>query len=197
LPIEAIEKLDALRKANEGRKFGFIGLEGFEDRIFALDQARIEDLLGAVANSRDFQDLQIAELRDLIGSVAASADTVDVDVSAIRPVPPEKLAFNNLPNHWRMLIAAGWQNTHLVSAYITQHQDPLIGETVAEVFRTRYRYLKDQHLQPGTIMLGLYDSIVGVGALVPARQVAAQALLAFLFESCDIFESPPTAATAQ
>jgi hypothetical protein len=154
LPVEAIEKLEALRQANKNRQFGFIGLEGFEERIFALDPQKIEDLLGRVATSRDAQDLQAPELRDLITGIAAAADAVQADVTAIKPVPPEKLAFNNLPSHWRWLIAAGWQNAHLVSAYVGQHYDPMIGERVADVFRTRYRYLKDQHLSPGAIMSG-------------------------------------------
>jgi len=39
-------------------------------------------------------------------------------------------------------------------------------------------------------MSALYEDITGIGVVLPARQVAAQALLAYLFESCDIFESP-------
>jgi hypothetical protein len=196
LPVEAVEKLEVMRKADAARKFGFVGLEGFEEWIFTLDEAQIEDLLGVVASSRDSQNLQTAELRDLIAGVAAAADAVPADVTTIRPVPPEKLAFNNLPGHWRWLIAGGWQNAHLVSSYIGQHHDPLIGEQVAEVFRVRYRYLRDQHLPPGAIMSGLYDAIAGAGAISPQRQVAVQALLAFLFESCDIFEGQPQAAPA-
>ena len=148
-------------------------------------------MLGIAATSRDTQNLQTAELRDLIGGVAAAADMIQADVTAIRPVPPEKLDFNNLPSHWRYLIASGWQNAHIVSGYIEQHHDPLIGERVADVFRTRYRYLKDQHLPPGAVMTSLYEMVAGTGAVSAPRQVAIQALLAFLFESCDIFEGRP------
>jgi hypothetical protein len=111
LPIEAVEKLEELRKADPQRKFGFIGFEGFEDRIFRLEQSKIEDLLGIVATSRDGQDLQMAELRDLIAGVAAAADESGYDLTTIRPVPPEKLEFNNLPGHWRLLIAGGWSGS--------------------------------------------------------------------------------------
>ena len=40
-------------------------------------------------------------------------------------------------------------------------------------------------------MSSLYEDVTGIGIVLPARQVAAQALLAYLFESCDIFETPP------
>jgi hypothetical protein len=191
LPIHAVEKLDALRKADPSRKFGFIGLEGFEERIFSLKLHQIETLLGVVATSQDAQDLQVAELRDLVASVAAAADEVEFDVTTIRPVPAGKLIFNKLPSHWRALIAGGWQNAHLVGAYLDRHPNPLTGETIAQVFRERYQYLKNQSLSPGCIMSSLYEMIAGTTGVTAARQVAAQALLAYLFESCDIFEDDP------
>jgi hypothetical protein len=43
-------------------------------------------------------------------------------------------------------------------------------------------------MEPRAIMSSLYEGITGIGAVTPARQVAAQALLAYLFKSCDIFE---------
>ena len=59
------------------------------------------------------------------------------------------------------------------------------------MFRVRYEYLKAQGLASGAVMSGLYEMVTGIGIVPPERQVAAQALLAFLFESCDIFEDEP------
>ena len=191
LPSEAILKLKELETANAGHSFGFIGIEGFEERIFSLELSKIEDLLGVVATSQDAQNMQLADLRDLVASVAQATDEATFDVTAIRPVPPDKLVFNKLPNHWRSLIANGWQNAHLVARYLTRHHDPMIGERIAQVLRVRYQYLKAQNLAPSAIMASLYELVTGIGSVTPARQVAAQALLAFLFESCDIFEDDP------
>jgi hypothetical protein len=188
LPIEAVETLEALRKANPTCRFGFVGMDGFEERLFALSHPHIEDLVGAVATSTDTQNLQATELRDLIASVAAAAATVAFDVTTIRPVPADKLDLNDLPGHWRSLIAGGWQNAHLVADYLAKHPDPLVGEAIAQAFRVRYLYLKSQGLLPGAIMSALYEMVTGPLGATPARQVAAQALLAHLFESCDIFE---------
>jgi hypothetical protein len=193
LPVEANLKLEELRQANPARTFGFIGLEGFHERILGLAQSDIEDLLGPVATSRDAQNMQVAELRDLVAHVAAAAGEINFDVTTIAPVPPDKLTFNNLPGYWRALIAGGWQNAHLVGAYLDRHNDPLIGEKIAQVFRERYGYLKNQHLTPANIMASLYDMVAGVAGISAQRAVAAQALLAYLFESCDIFESQPAA----
>jgi hypothetical protein len=191
LPVEALVKLEQMKMNDSERKFGFIGIEGLKERIFSLEVAEIEDLLGVVATSQDTQNLQAEELRDLIAGIAAAADDLQVDVTSIRPVRPDKLEFNQLPGHWRALIKGGWQNTDLVTTYLDRHRDPLVGERVAQVFRVRYRYLRDQHLSPGAIMTALYEFVAGIGTIPPSRQVAAQALLAFLFESCDIFEDKP------
>ena len=196
LPVEAVAKLNALATSAPQYKFGFVGLEGFKERVFSLDPHQIEQLLGMVASSQDAQNLQLSELRDLIAGVAAAADQVEFDVTTIRPVPPEKLAFNNLPSHWRSLISGGWQNAHLVSSYLNRHDNPLVGETIAQAFRTRYNYLRSQTLSAGAIMSALYEDAAGIGNVTPVRQVATQALLAYLFESCDIFEGHPQAAVA-
>lgn len=156
LPIEAVQKLDEIRNANKDLKFGFISMEGFEQRILALDVTTIEDLLGPAATARDAQNLQPVELRDLITAVAAAADEVKSDVDPIGPVPAEKLFFNKLPGHWHALITGGWQNAHHVATYLNRHYDPLTGEKIAQMFRNRYRYLKAQNLQPGAIMSELY-----------------------------------------
>ena len=36
LPIEAVEQIEALGKSNPEKKFGFIGLEGFQERVLSL-----------------------------------------------------------------------------------------------------------------------------------------------------------------
>ena len=191
LPTEAVLKLNELKDANANHGFGFIGMEGFEERIFALELAKIEDLLGVAATSEDAQNMQAAELRELVANIAKATDEATFD-AVIRPVPADKLQFNNLPNHWRWLISSGWQNAHLVNYYFAHHHDPLMGERIAHVMRVRYQYLKAQNLSPSAIMTSLYEMVTGIGSVTPARQVAAQALLAFLFESCDIFEDDPS-----
>jgi hypothetical protein len=116
------------------------------------------------------------------------------DVTTIKPVPPEKLRYNDLPSHWQSLIASGWQNTEIVAKYFNQHHDPIAGEKIAQIFRVRYKYLKDQQLKPGAIMSDLYGTVAGIGYVSAPRQVAAQGLLAYLFECCDIFEDHPAKA---
>ena len=109
--------------------------------------------------------------------------------SKIEPVPVDKLDANALPRHWHALISGGWQNAHLVASYFNQHPEPILGERIAQLFNKKYQYLRDQNLTPGNIMNSLYEMVTGTGSVSPERQVAAQALLAYLFENCDIFKN--------
>jgi hypothetical protein len=73
LPIEAVEKLEALGTSNPSRKFGFIGLDGFRERVFSLTHSQIEQLLGIVATNQDAQNLQLSELSALVGVAIRAA----------------------------------------------------------------------------------------------------------------------------
>lgn len=191
LPAEAILKLAEIQAINPKCPCAFIGMEGFEQIVFSLSEHDIGAMLGAAATAHDAQNFQTKELRDLIAAVISAADPAPVDVATIQPVPVNKLDFNQLPSHWRSMIAGGWQNAHFVQEYLDRHPDPMTGERIAQKFRVRYQYLKSQGLAPGAIMSNLYEGITGLGAVSAERQVAAQALLAHLFESCDIFETIP------
>lgn len=196
LPVEALTTMAALKTANPTLKCGFIGVEGFSERLFRLKPFQIESLLGPAASDTDATTLDAAALRELIQHLRSEADAIDFDSQDLRPVPLNKLTYNDLPNHWKQLIAGGWKNAHLVGQYFDRHPDPLTGERIAKLFRDRYEYLKAQLLSPGDIMASLYELVTGIGSVPPQKQVAAQSLLAFLFENCDIFEREPTATVA-
>jgi hypothetical protein len=94
------------------------------------------------------------------------------------------------------LISGGWINAPVVASYFERHPDPLMGDKMAALFKGKYEYFKTQHLAPGDIMAALFELVTGVGNVLPPQQVAAQALLAFLFENCDIFERNPEEAVS-
>ena len=159
----------------------------YSDTSSALP-GQIDEIRGIRQNQVPLDRLIQRRPQDRVGVADGASRKASVHQFAV-----ERLAFNKLPSHWRSLIAGGWQNAHLVSAYLDRHDNPLVGETIAQVFRARYKYLKSQGLSAGAIMTGLFDMVAGVGSVAPSRAVAAQALLAYLFENCDIFENQPEA----
>lgn len=196
LPNEAVSKLDEIKKANPGITCGFVGLEGIERRISQLDSGTVAELLGPHATNKDAQEMQPAALQALIKGIVSGVAIGAPGSETITPVPSDKLDANDLPNHWHQLIENGWKNAYYVAEYFDRHHEPLIGEQIASIFRERYQYLRAQVLSAEEIMDCLYEFVVGIGSVSPARQVAAQALLAHLFESCDIFENITSGAEA-
>ena len=191
LPVEAIQTLRNMGNDNPHLQFAFFGLERFENIIDNLTVTQQIELFGPAATNEDAQNLQVEELRSLIADLVRAREDGDPTLKSIEPVSEDKLNTNGLPVYWHHLISGGWRNAHLVSAYFAEHHDPLRGEHIAGMFRDRYDYLKSQQLDPASIMDSLYEYVTGIGTVPPARQVAAQALLAHLFESCDIFEDMP------
>jgi hypothetical protein len=189
LPVEAVEKLNELKEANPDIQFGFIGLEGFEERVDQLTLEQKNEILGPIATNGDALNLQVDELKSLIDSVIEATETAGQSNDDISPVSQGKLDGNHLPEYWKSLVSSGWQNAHVVVEYFDKHHDPMRGEMIAGMFNEKYLYLKSQNLSPASIMDGLYEFVTGIGSVSPARQVAAHSLLAHLFESCDIFEN--------
>lgn len=187
LPIHAVQALHQLANENPHIPVKFMGIEGFSHEIFQLDDDGLQELLGLAAHAQDAFALQPTELRDLVNELVKTGSGVAPPQQPIRPVPVDKLQLNELPGHWHVLIRAGWQNSYVVSEYLSNYPDPLAGEAIANLFRGRYAYLKAQGLSPDEIMTTLSELVVA-GPSAPSRQVAAWALLAYYFESCDIFE---------
>lgn len=190
LPVEAVETMNELKVANPEIKFGLIGKEGLEERIFKLSNERIALLLGPAATPADVKNLDVEVLRQLVNELG-TADHSALDIIDLKPVPVSKLLHNDLPQHWQMFIRAGWPNAPIVASYFERHHDPLKGGEVAAVFKRKYESLKAQNLQPSDIMGALLETVTGVGNVLPQQQVAAQALLTHVFENCDIFEREP------
>lgn len=192
LPTDAIVAMNKLKEQNPDIKCGFVGFEGFEQRIAGLHPTKIENLIGAAATNEDSLELQLPELSQLVDAIIELTESEGaISGLELDPVSVDKLDHNALATHWKMLISSGWNNAYIVSDYLDHHPDPLAGETIATHLNTRYLYLKSQGISSDAIMTSLYEFVTGKGHSTVQRQVAAHALLAHLFESCDIFENAP------
>ena len=192
LPIEAVMKIEKMKTDHPERKFGLIGPVGLEEYVFKLSHADLLELLGPAATSADTRNLRMENVRDLVDSLMNGVSSPPPASAAIAPVPTNKLQFNKLPHHWCGLITAAAQNGGYVREYFDRHPSPEMGNAIATVFNGLYRELALEGLAPGAIMDSLYEKITGIGSVSTERQVAANTLLAYLFDACDIFEDHPS-----
>ena len=188
LPVTILQSYTKLSQENPGIDIKLMGLEGFAGELFKLNDDSIGELLGLAAQAEDLIALQPMELRNLVSDLVQLNSQLTAPATQIKPVPVDKLELNKLPIHWHQLIQTGWQNSYAVQEYLSRYHDPLAGDSIAQLFRNHYAQLKAQNLCADDIMSHLCEVVVGGGPVAPSRQVAAFAIIAYFFESCDIFE---------
>ncbi|MGO9485681.1 MAG: ABC-three component system protein [Rhodomicrobium sp.] len=194
VPSEVVTTIEELKSKNAKYEFGHAGYEWFWSKICSLSEAYITEFLGPAATAEDTHGLNMAEVKKLLASLTKDIHEAPIDEGNPGRVPTDKLEFNNLADHWRYFIRSGTPNAPHVAKYFDRHNDPELGKLVAKIFRDRYEALKLQGLAPDAIMFELYVQTAGNGTVMPERQVAVQAILAYLFDSCDVFEEHPTSA---
>ena len=192
-PTDAtVIKLGEMREANPHHTFGVMGRAGFETRVFGLPEADIISLIGMAVSAEDTRNMRLEVVAELVDAIISAVDDTPLAGNQEpKPVPLDKLEFNKLPAHWCHTVRSQMPNVRLVEEYFGRHWEVDRGIKVAAIFNRRYRALKEQQLSPADIMGKLYEGIVGIGTVTNDRVVAAQGVLAFLFDSCDIFEDKP------
>lgn len=186
LPPHLHEMILDLENANEGLTLEVWGFPELLSEFVKLPEDRRRDWLGPAPASHHkpgFEDIQIV-LKDI-----ESKDTSAPE--SIRSVPQGKIEYNRLSESVRGLLVAGMAKVEVVSDFFHQWPDAEFGERVCKAFREEYRSLKSQKLHPNEIYGELQIWTGGEAVATPERQVAVLAVLAYFFDSCDIFEEPP------
>ena len=134
----------------------------------------------------DMSSIGFEELKPLLVRIGDAPEVEKVD---LRPVPQSKLRANGLSNSVQSLLKAGMRRTKLVEDFFkTWHRDPQLGDRVAKAFHTKYEELKGIYYDPDDIFVELQKYAGGVLVSSTKQQAAVLAVLAYLFERCDIFE---------
>lgn len=108
-------------------------------------------------------------------------------------MPADKLEHNSLGPNVEALLKAGMTKAGLVRRYVARTVNKELGMRVATAFRHKYGELKQLPLDSVEIFDGLRRFAVGPYGADSTADVAALAVLAYLFEECDIFENPEAA----
>lgn len=186
IPPSVVSHIDSLRKQNPGIEFEVWQ----ETKLFELFVSLTDDakslMFGPVPNQQVMDQLILSDLEPVIHAL----EQRDPDPDDEFPPPPSvrKLEKNDLSEYAADLLRIGRRKVRLVELYFRKHPRVDFGEQVAEAFRKRYSDLKSLGLQPDQIFMYLQQAAGMSGE--PKRQAAAMAVLAYFFDSCDIFEDP-------
>jgi hypothetical protein len=149
--------------------------------------AKLRDLFG----SPDPVNIDFATIEDLL----LQLDRADypIDINPVSQPSLQKLDFNQLSTAYRREIQEGRNGCGEVKDYFFSRaaSHPEFAEQMAEQFRQRYEYLEKQGiLTPDEI----YEKLrldAGIKSTPDAkREMTVRSILAFFFDSCDIFKNP-------
>ncbi len=186
LPPAVHQRLDALRADHPSIAIDLWGEADLTALAGRMDLAGWESLFGVVPAGSDAGAVAPDDVAEVVRHIQQVEPKAGEE--SIRPPSVDKIQKNHLSRDVLELLKAGKRKDHLVKAYFETHHHPDFGEKVAEAFRHRYRSLKETERSPDDIFVGLQRFVGGRGSA--RRQVAALAVLSYLFDRCDIFEDP-------
>ena len=159
------------------------------NELFLLSEQDIASILGPAPSQSTMVKLGYENLKNVLSHVARQPALLGQDTPA---VSGDKLYANSLSEHVQTLLSAGMQRARRVGEFFANWYDPTYGDEIAQAFKIRYQELRQQGLTPDQIFYGLHEFAGGERRGTPDHESAVLAVLAYLFEKCDIFEEPRT-----
>lgn len=192
VPPAVANHLDELREAYPAIDFCIWSKEELFQLFTKLTTNAKLLMFGAVPNQTLLDGLALEDLQPVV-DVLERRDP-DPTIALPPPPSPQKLEKNELSEDAAALLRMGRRRVRLVETYFQKSGPVELGEKIAEAFRNHYSYLRSLELPADQVFMYLqrYAGVHGE----PKRQAAAIAVLAYLFDNCDIFEDPdPTPLT--
>lgn len=187
LPPNAVQHLNVLRKTHAPLQISTWSEPELLALAMDLDLSSLQALFGFVASIAIVDRLVLSDLMPIIDALQRQDSPAN---SPLTPPSPEKLEKNALSEESGLFLRIGRRKSNLVDIFFRKSPRPDLGDRIAEAFRMRYAELKALDLSADTIFKHLQDYAGFNGE--PKRQGAALAVLAYFFDSCDIFEDPIT-----
>lgn len=189
LSPQIIGKLLELEQRNTPVEVTHWSLEELRQQLRRIPLDGLQSLFGFAPTDAAKRSLSVAELESVLQHIA---QTHSATGALPNPVPTGKIEANGLSPSVVTLLKAGMEKAELVEKFFDRWHDPLYGDRLANVFRSKYIELRDQSpkLGPDAIFHELHAWAGGTWASSPGQQVAVYAVLAFFFEQCEIFEAP-------
>lgn len=187
LPPGVLKLLLELARANPGLTVAHWGLDELMLRFRRIPEDGLRSLLGHAPSNAGKLALGFEELRLVLENVAQSSGVASEPTV---PVSAGKIAANALSENVTTLLRAGMEKAQLVGEFFDKWHDPQYGDRIAATFRAKYLSLRSRQvpLTGDEMFETLHDWASGTAVRTSAQRVAVLAVLAFLFEQCEIFE---------
>lgn len=184
--------LGQARLAHPTLRFEHRGPQHLLRELCRLEREEIEELLGCQIPVTDrVYRIGLDDLEPLLAHLVAQRRQTSASAPA-REVPPDKVDYNRLCLEDREEIIAALRYTPLVEEYYQQRRDVTERDEVAQGINAYYQQLKTDYEDPGDVLWKLQEYVAGNARGRREHERAVMVVLTYFFETCDIFEEPPT-----
>ena len=183
-------ELVKLRQANPNPEVTFRRwtFDAIWREIAGLGEDQLVDLYGHGSTDENVDRLQLETIRGVIERLRKADAPPDVQITLPNP---RKLEHNDLPAEYADLLRTGRRRQGLVGNLVRGLTDPETGEEIAEGFRQTYAAACDAGANAEEIFTTLWRYAGGEHFVQPPEVAAVASVLAYFFDSCDIFENAP------
>lgn len=187
---EISEALAEARTAHPGISFEVMGMRHFRDLLGKQDSSDVEAVLKTQLPIRHTVAVGLQEMAELLASLA-SLRIADIAPTSIETVSAHKLRYSDLTEESQAELRDGMRQAAVISDYYQHRIDVTERDDVAARFHAEYAEAADSGLDPEDVLLRLREFLAGNRMPSAPGYRAQTAILAFFFESCDIFDNAP------
>lgn len=156
--------------------------------VRAFPQAALDDLFPGVPHAAN---VELTDLVPLLDSLSIGAVPVE-GVDEIRPVPPTKLDYNDIPEIARIEFNEGRLLSPRIDGWYGAQADPDLSDRHGRRFRAIYEQHRDTVRDVGELIERLYTSLGGSDFRYDSvHATAVYAVTVYFFDLCHVFEEPP------
>lgn len=182
-----IEALTKLAQENPKIKIGHCGWDEMLSKFRQLSLQDLESWFGPSLTMEANVNLGYGDLMAVLTHInVASAPAT----SEVKDVSRGKIEANLLSAVVADFLKIGMQKSPLVMQFFDNWKNPVYGEQIASAFKNQYVALRDTMppLHPDEIFGRLETWAGGVVNTTPTHKAAVLAVMAYLFDKCEIFE---------
>lgn len=137
------------------------------------------------------QSVELSDLVDLLNALG-NMPCNDVEISDLRPVSDKKMDYNCLPIYSRYELNTGRLMSQRINQWFSEQPNPELRDEKAAKFTEIYLNAKNVTAEPSEILYRIYVAVAGPDFAMNRKLAnAAYALVAYFFDTCDIFERVP------
>lgn len=182
--------IEALAKIGQENPHIKIGHCGYEEMLAIFRHLSLQDLESWFGPSLTMEANINLGFSDLAAVLTHISVTPVPTTSEVKDVSRGKIEANLLSQAVADFLKIGMQKSPLVAQFFDNWKNPSYGEQIAQAFKGKYAALRDSvpQLHPDEIFGRLEVWAGGAANTSPVHKAAVLAVMAYLFDKCEIFE---------